>query len=72
VGKLEFEVSKASIAAATGIPNTGERWFKSMILNVAFSQDFLKPDYQTEPLCSRNLLSLSTLALHVLITLSKD
>jgi hypothetical protein len=50
VGDLEFEVSEASIAAATGIPNTGERWFKSMTLNVAFSKDFLKPDYQTDNL----------------------
>jgi hypothetical protein len=41
VGNLEFEVSEASIAAATGVPNTGERWFKSMILNVYFSKDFL-------------------------------
>ena len=39
VGDLEFEVSEASIAAATWIPNTGERWFKSMILNDAFSKD---------------------------------
>jgi hypothetical protein len=45
---LEFEVSEASIAATTGIPNIGERWFKSMINNVSFSKDFLKPDYQKE------------------------
>jgi hypothetical protein len=50
VGDLEFEVSEASIATATGIPNTGERWFKSMILNVSFSKDFLKSDYQTDNL----------------------
>ena len=37
VGNLEFEISEASIAATTEIPNTGERWFKSMILNAAFS-----------------------------------
>jgi hypothetical protein len=47
---MEFEVSEASIAAATGLPNTGERWFKSMTLNAAFSKDFLKPDYQTNNL----------------------
>jgi hypothetical protein len=46
VGNLEFEVSEASIAVATEIPNTGERWFKSMILNASFSKEFLKPDYQ--------------------------
>jgi hypothetical protein len=50
VGDLDFEVSKASIATSTWIPNTGERWFKSMTLNVAFSKDFLKPDYQTDNL----------------------
>jgi hypothetical protein len=50
VGDLEFEVSEASIAAATGIHNTGEIWFKSITLNVAFSKDFLKPDYQTDNL----------------------
>jgi hypothetical protein len=48
VGNLLFEVSKATITTTTGIPNTGERWFKSMILNVAFSKDFLKPCYQKE------------------------
>jgi hypothetical protein len=50
VGNLEFEVSEASIAAATGIPNTSERWFESMIINASFSKDFLKPDYQTDNL----------------------
>jgi hypothetical protein len=50
VGDLEFEVSEASILATTWIPNIGERWFKSMTLNAAFSKDFLKPDYQTNSL----------------------
>jgi hypothetical protein len=50
VGDLEFEVSEASIATTTWIPNTSERWFKSMILNITFSKDFLKPDYQTNNL----------------------
>jgi hypothetical protein len=50
VGNLEFEVSEASIATTTEIPNTGERWFKSMILNASFSKDFLKPDYQKDNL----------------------
>lgn len=50
VGNLEFEVSDASIATTIEIPNTGERWFKSMILNVAFSKDFLKPSYHKENL----------------------
>jgi hypothetical protein len=50
VGDLDFEVFEASIASATGIPNTGDRWFKSMTLNAAFSKDFIKPYYQTENL----------------------
>jgi hypothetical protein len=50
VGNLEFEVSEASIAVATGIPNTGERWFKSMILNATFSKDFLQPNYHKDNL----------------------
>jgi hypothetical protein len=48
VGDLEFEVSEASIVVATWIPNTGERWFKSMTLNASFSKEFLKLDYQTD------------------------
>jgi hypothetical protein len=50
VGDLEFEVSEASITAATWIPNRGERWFKSMTLNASFSKEFLKPNYQTDNL----------------------
>jgi len=50
VGYLEFEVSEASIATTTGIPNTGERWFKSMTLNASFFKEFLKPYYQTDNL----------------------
>jgi hypothetical protein len=46
VGDLDFEVSKASIEAVTWIPNTGERWFKSMTLNADFYKEFLKPYYQ--------------------------
>ena len=50
VGNLEFEVSEATIEASIEIPNTGERWFKSMILNATFSKDFLKPDYHKDNL----------------------
>jgi hypothetical protein len=50
VGTLKLEASEAIIVAATEIPNTGERWFKSMTLNAAFSKDFLKPDYQKDNL----------------------
>jgi hypothetical protein len=50
VGTLELEVSEATIAAATEIPNTGERWFKSMNLNATFSKEFLKPECQGDNL----------------------
>jgi hypothetical protein len=50
VGTLEMEVSKATIAAAIEIPNTGERWFKSMTLNANFSKYFLKPKHQGDNL----------------------
>jgi hypothetical protein len=50
VVNLEFKVSEASIVASTRIPNTGEMWFKFMILNVSLSKDFLKPDYETKNL----------------------
>jgi hypothetical protein len=53
VGDLYFEVSEASITTKTGIPNTGERWFKSMTLNTSFSKEFLKPYYQTDNLSKR-------------------
>jgi hypothetical protein len=48
VGTLELEVSETTIEATTEIPNTSERWFKSMTLNATFSKDFLKPDYQKD------------------------
>jgi hypothetical protein len=47
---LSWRYLKATIAVATEIPNTGERWFKYMILNASFSKDFLKPNYQKENL----------------------
>jgi hypothetical protein len=43
VGDLEFEVTEASISDATGIPITGEKWFKSMALSSAYAKDLLKP-----------------------------
>jgi hypothetical protein len=46
VGTLELEVSKVTIETSIEIPNTGERWFKSMYLNETFSKEFLKPKYQ--------------------------
>jgi hypothetical protein len=46
VGDLEFEVTEASISAATGIAITDEKSFKSMALNAAYAKDFLKPEHQ--------------------------
>jgi hypothetical protein len=46
VGDLEFEVTEASISAATGIPITGEKWFKAMALSSAYAKDLFKPEYQ--------------------------
>jgi hypothetical protein len=53
VRTLELEVYEATIVAATEIPNTGERWFKYITLNAAFSKDFLKLDYQRDNLSKR-------------------
>jgi hypothetical protein len=50
VGDLEFEVTEASISAATGIPITGEKWFKAMALSSAYAKDFLKPEHQASDL----------------------
>ena len=50
VGEVEFEVSEVTIEVATEIPNIWERWFKSMNLNAAFSEEFLKPEYQGDNL----------------------
>jgi hypothetical protein len=46
VGDLEFEVTEASILAATRIPIIGEKWFKSMDLNAAYAKYFLKTENQ--------------------------
>jgi hypothetical protein len=45
VGDLEFEVTEASISAATGIPITGEKWFKAMDLSSAYAKDLFKPEH---------------------------
>jgi hypothetical protein len=50
VGDLEFEVTGASISAATGIPITGEKWFKAMALNATYAKDFLQPEHQASNL----------------------
>jgi hypothetical protein len=50
VGDLEFEVTEASISAATGIPITGEKWFKAMALSSAYAKDLFKPEHQASDL----------------------
>ena len=39
-------MTEASILAATGIPITGEKWFKAMVLSSAYAKDLFKPEYQ--------------------------
>lgn len=46
VGDLEFEVTEASILAATGIPISRENWFKAMVFSSPFVKDLFKPEYQ--------------------------
>jgi hypothetical protein len=43
---LEFEVTEASISAATRILLSGEKWFKAMALSSAYAKDIFKPEYQ--------------------------
>jgi hypothetical protein len=50
VGNLYFEVKEASISAATGIPITGEKWFKAMDLSSAYAKNLLKPEHQSNDL----------------------
>jgi hypothetical protein len=47
---LEFEVTEASISVATGIPITGERWFKAKALSSAYAKDLFKFEYQANDL----------------------
>jgi hypothetical protein len=39
VGDLEFEVTKTSISTTTGIPISGENWFRAMVLCSPFVKD---------------------------------
>jgi hypothetical protein len=50
VGDLEFEVTEASISVATGIPITGEKWFKAMVLSSSYAKISFKPEYQANDL----------------------
>jgi hypothetical protein len=50
VGDLEFEVTEASISAAIGIPISGEKWFKAMVLSSPFVKYLFNPKYQANEL----------------------
>jgi hypothetical protein len=65
VGTLELELSEATIEVATEIPNTGERWFKSMNLNATFSKELLKPE------CKGDNLSKGVPRIHMVEGLDK-
>jgi hypothetical protein len=43
-------VTEASISAATGIPVTSEKWFKSMALSFAYAKDPFKLEHQANDL----------------------
>jgi hypothetical protein len=43
-------VIEASISSTTGIPITGERWFKAMALSSSYEKDLFKPEYQANDL----------------------
>ena len=43
-------MTKASISATTGIPITGEKWFKAMALSSAYAKDLFKPEHQANDL----------------------
>ena len=45
---LTFSVSTYVIAAATWIPNMGEKWFKSKDLEDKYYEPFIKPRYRNE------------------------
>jgi hypothetical protein len=45
VGDLEFEVTETSISTATGIPISGEKWFKAMVLSSPFVKYLFNPEY---------------------------
>ena len=45
VGILHLTVSPDSISQATGIPRTGEEWFKATKFNLQICDDFLKPEH---------------------------
>ena len=50
VGDLEFEVTEASILAATKITIIGEKWFKAMALSLAYEKYLFKHGYQVNDL----------------------
>jgi hypothetical protein len=50
VGVMDFEIPEKSMSVATKIPDYGEKLVKAMSLNLSFSKEFLKPEYQGDNL----------------------
>ena len=46
VGDLQFRVDERSVALATGLPLTGERWFKYQQMDITEWRQLLKNPYQ--------------------------
>ena len=45
VGSLKFKITEAFIFEATGLPTTGEKWFKRKTVRIGDFTKFLKPQY---------------------------
>ena len=45
VGSLKFKITEAFISEATGLPMTGERWFKRETVKIGDFTKFVKPQY---------------------------
>jgi len=50
IESLEFQVLEDTIAATTGIPMQGKKWFKGMALDSTYCNDYFKPEHQNEKL----------------------
>ena len=43
---MTYELSSDTIAHATGLPDVGEKWFKTAKLDMSCYEPFLKPRYK--------------------------
>jgi hypothetical protein len=46
IGPLEIQVDEAAIASATGMPRTGQKWFKTIVTKNLDFRPYLKPEFQ--------------------------